>query len=136
MEWRGPFVVNTKVGKSDYLITVRGKKKLFHANLLKAYKERDSSINTMAVVDEKNDDEWEGVSTTHQEIPVIPLQAEESVDDITLHPEAPEIHDRPFAKLTGQHLAAEDPAREHRQQQGAERQHDVAGDDVSKVDEV
>ena len=46
MQWKGPFVVTSKVGDVDYRIQINGKIKTFHANLLKKYFERCESINS------------------------------------------------------------------------------------------
>ena len=40
MEWRGPYQVLERVGNLDYRIDVRGKAKLYHANMLKQFVER------------------------------------------------------------------------------------------------
>ncbi|GFO36278.1 Zinc finger protein [Plakobranchus ocellatus] len=37
MQWKGPFEIVTTVGINDYRISIGGKEKTFHANLLKAY---------------------------------------------------------------------------------------------------
>ena len=37
MQWKGPFKIIDKVGMNDYAVIVSGKKKIFHANLLKQY---------------------------------------------------------------------------------------------------
>ena len=40
MEWQGPYVVLEKVGNCDYRLDVKGKAKLYHANMLKEFVER------------------------------------------------------------------------------------------------
>ena len=81
MAWRGPFEVSKRVGESDYSIKVNGKDKLFHANLLKRYFPRDVSVAAaVSVVEEQ--EEWEVVPTTTENIPTIPLTAEETAADI------------------------------------------------------
>ena len=42
MHWRGPFGV-TKVAINDYEVELRGKKKIYHANLLKRYRSRSDT---------------------------------------------------------------------------------------------
>jgi len=37
MQWKGPFVVVGKVGICDYKVSVNGRVKTYHANLLKKY---------------------------------------------------------------------------------------------------
>ena len=90
MAWRGPFPVEERVGDHDYRIVVGNKSKLFHANLLKRYFVREESAAAAFVVEDS--EEWEPVSTTKENLPVIPLEAEETVEDIHLDPEAPEMH--------------------------------------------
>ena len=99
MEWRGPYLVQTRVGEADYQIMVKGKKKLFHANLLKKYVERIPSACGLAVVEDTED--WEEPQITKQGIPVISLEASESVEDVQLDPEAPEMHQE-IRELTAQ----------------------------------
>ena len=38
------------VGIDDYLVSVRGKSKVYHANLLKKYYQRDGAIGTMEAI--------------------------------------------------------------------------------------
>ena len=40
MQWKGPFVITNKVRENYYLLSVNGKEKIFHANMLKKYVER------------------------------------------------------------------------------------------------
>ena len=40
MQWKGPFEVSSVVGLNDYKVKVKGKEKVYHANLLKKYFER------------------------------------------------------------------------------------------------
>ncbi len=42
LQWKGPFPIIAKVGKTDYQIDLLGKVKTFHANLLKLYIHRDA----------------------------------------------------------------------------------------------
>ena len=43
MQWKGPFEVSSVVGLSDYKVKVKGKEKVYHANLLKKYFEREET---------------------------------------------------------------------------------------------
>ncbi|GFO43376.1 Zinc finger protein [Plakobranchus ocellatus] len=45
MQWKGPFEIVTTVGINDYRISMGGKEKTFHANLLKAYISRDQDAS-------------------------------------------------------------------------------------------
>ena len=52
MQWRGPFIVESRVGLNDYRVMVRGKSKVYHANMLKKYVDREgvSSIAAGSIV--------------------------------------------------------------------------------------
>ncbi|CAN8013306.1 unnamed protein product [Ixodes persulcatus] len=42
LQWKGPFEDKEKEGEADYIIEKAGGRKIFHANVLKTYKERES----------------------------------------------------------------------------------------------
>ena len=44
LEWQGPFKVLERIRNWDYKICVRGKKRLYHANLLKRYQRRTVTV--------------------------------------------------------------------------------------------
>ena len=46
MQWKGPFKVESIVGRNDYKIKVKGKSKIYHINLLKKYVKRGTEENT------------------------------------------------------------------------------------------
>ena len=46
MKWQGPFEIKEKVGSLDYRIELNGKRKTYHANILKKYVERDNVEKT------------------------------------------------------------------------------------------
>ncbi|KAK7485620.1 hypothetical protein BaRGS_00023069, partial [Batillaria attramentaria] len=46
MAWQGPYEVIERVGEVDYSIRVGDRVRLFHANLLKAYQERDRALTS------------------------------------------------------------------------------------------
>ena len=50
MPWKGPFEVSAVLGLNDYEVSVKGKERLYHANLLKKYFECEDSILVGAVV--------------------------------------------------------------------------------------
>ena len=54
MQWKGPFEVSAVVGLNDYKVRVKGKEKVYHANLLKKYFEREDSAPVGAVAVEEN----------------------------------------------------------------------------------
>ena len=41
MHWQGPFTVEEKVRLNDYVINIKGKRRTYHANMLKRYYERE-----------------------------------------------------------------------------------------------
>ena len=54
MQWKGPFEVSAVVGLNDYKVKVKGKERVYHANLLKKYFEREDSVPVGAVAVEVN----------------------------------------------------------------------------------
>ena len=44
MQWKGPYEVNAVVGTNDYKVKVKDKLKVYHANFLKAYIQREEEI--------------------------------------------------------------------------------------------
>jgi len=66
MQWKGLFEVSAVVGLNDYKVKVKGKDKVYHANLLEKYFERDepteeSAVTTKpsAAVTREEDDKYE-----------------------------------------------------------------------------
>ena len=51
MQWKGPFEVSSVVGLNDYKVKVKvkGKERVYHANLLKRYFEREETTAEGAV---------------------------------------------------------------------------------------
>ena len=49
MQWKGPFEVSSVVGINDYKVKVKGKEKVYHANLLKKYFAREETTVEGAV---------------------------------------------------------------------------------------
>ncbi|KAL8586910.1 hypothetical protein ACOMHN_051015 [Nucella lapillus] len=81
MHWKGPFDITEKVSHQDYRIDVNGKQKLFHANLLRKYTQRESQPATLAAVIEggEGDPEVEG------EILIPEFRSGETYRDVSLH---------------------------------------------------
>ena len=48
MQWKGPFEVIAVMGLNDYRVRVKGKERVYHANLLKKYFEREDSVGAVA----------------------------------------------------------------------------------------
>ena len=58
MQWKGPYDISEVVGLNDYKVKVKGKTKVYHANLLKKYLEQDVAS---AAINEKMVQEAETV---------------------------------------------------------------------------
>ncbi|XP_037526427.1 uncharacterized protein LOC119403570 [Rhipicephalus sanguineus] len=61
LQWKGPFEVREKKGEADYVVDTAGGRKIFHANLLKRYEERDGRSTkvcnvTFGVVESSEDE--------------------------------------------------------------------------------
>ncbi|XP_076451106.1 uncharacterized protein LOC143286993 [Babylonia areolata] len=83
--WQGPYRVIERVGDWDYRIAVKGTPRLYHANLLKRYTRREECSAAVApVVIEETEDDHTG-SFSSQGIPLLPLQAEETWKDVSVH---------------------------------------------------
>ena len=73
MEWKGPFKVSAVVSLNDYKVRVKGKDRVYHANLLKKYFEREDSVSVGAVAVEVSSNE-------HVESKVNEVDPVESID--------------------------------------------------------
>ncbi|KAF6022822.1 hypothetical protein EB796_018856 [Bugula neritina] len=49
MHWQGPFNIEEKIRLNDYIVNIRGKRRTYHANMLKKYFERETPTDPMAV---------------------------------------------------------------------------------------
>ena len=99
LQWKGPFEVISKVSSTDYKIDLNGKPKVFHINLLKRYHDRnnnDSSLSDAetactAVIECEEDVTEDKVTqpqlTNRSLLQPFPLQAKESLDDVTINPD-------------------------------------------------
>ncbi|KAL8563286.1 hypothetical protein ACOMHN_058784 [Nucella lapillus] len=81
MHWKGPFDITEKVSHQDYRIDVNGKQKLFHANLLRKYTQRESQPATLAAVI----DGREGDPEVEGEILIPEFRSGETYRDVSLH---------------------------------------------------
>ena len=61
MQYKGPYTVKDKINRFDYKVGVKGKEKIYHANLLRRYVERGS--NSPVDVDEIDQQENGGSFT-------------------------------------------------------------------------
>lgn len=53
MQWNGPYKVSAVVGINDYKVRVKDKLKVYHANLLKAYIDREEELGEAATTIDK-----------------------------------------------------------------------------------
>ena len=58
MQWKGPFEVSSVVGLNSYRVKVKGKEKVYHANLFTKYFESDEATPEGAVAMVKADDHF------------------------------------------------------------------------------
>ena len=47
MQWRGPYIVESRVGASDYRIKIGSKTKTYHLNMLKKYIAREPEVDVV-----------------------------------------------------------------------------------------
>ena len=57
MQWKGPFEVSAVVALNDYKVKVKGKERVYLANLLRKYFEREDSVHVRAAAVEVNANE-------------------------------------------------------------------------------
>jgi len=84
LTWKGPFKVIKKINDLDYKIDVNGKEKVYHANLLKNYIEREPSqqpSQQIAVVAYEDREEECDYKEHISSIPTLTLEATEGVED-------------------------------------------------------
>ena len=101
MQWKGPYDVSEVVGLNDYKVKVKGKTKVYHANLLKKYLEQDVAS---AAINEKIVPEAEAVDVEPATDPdcdedlveIGGYTAKESIDDVTLAPNPTEAQKAEF----------------------------------------
>ena len=79
-QWKGPFEVSSVVALNDYRVKVKGKEKVYHANLLKTYFERDEARTEGAVAVVKADNRFE--EDTHCEVKECEVKDAEDDDNV------------------------------------------------------
>ena len=63
MQYKGPYTVKDKINRFDYKVDVKGKEKIYHANLRRRYVERASNCSVEVGEDEIDQQENGGVFT-------------------------------------------------------------------------
>ena len=95
LAWQGPFPVVERVGDWDYRVRVKGKDKLVHANLIKGYVRREGvAAGFTPVVVESH-----VPAIDDPQIPLIPLQAEESWKDVKISTKLPAVQQEELRTL-------------------------------------
>lgn len=109
MQWKGPYDVTEKVTNQDYRINMKGRSRLFHANMLKRYIQREEGnavdvtntqvdkVNTglmtqvcVAVIDEEMAEDQQDNLQRNIKVDLPNIHAQESLDDIKINPELSE----------------------------------------------
>ena len=75
MQWKGPFEVSAVMGLNDYKVRVKGKERVYHANLLKKYFEREDSVGAVAFETNSNICKHE-----HAESEIVEADTAENID--------------------------------------------------------
>ncbi|XP_077987486.1 uncharacterized protein LOC144442090 [Glandiceps talaboti] len=120
MQWQGPYKVKEVVGEMDYRIYVKGKVKIYHANLLKKYEERKvptdreeatnqsdhSDIATMtgimncvatAVIESSDEDERD--ASLIELVQTVPTEMTESVENVKVSDKLHDIQQRELREV-------------------------------------
>ena len=82
MQWKGPFEMSSVVGLNDYRVKVKGKEKVYHANLLKKYFERDEATTEGAAAVVTTDDQFK--EDMHREIEECEVKDAKDDDNVDL----------------------------------------------------
>ena len=112
-QWKGPFEVSSVVGLNDYKVKVKGKEKVYHAQLLKKYFEREETTVEGAVavgagatsIDDAVDCEAKVDEAEEEEVDFLELGgyvAKESVEDVTTGPNLTDEQRTEFTDLAKQ----------------------------------
>ena len=113
MQWKGPFEVSSVVGLNDYKVKVKGKEKVYHANLLKKYFEREETTVERAVavgagatsIDDAVDCAAKVDEAEEEEVDFLELGgyvAKESIEDVTTGPNLTDEQRTEFTDLAKQ----------------------------------
>lgn len=84
MLWKGPYVVVDRINQCDYKIAVGDHERIYHANILKLYVEREKQVETHIVAVVMIDEYEQDNTGTKDSIPVVQLQNTQGPDDIHL----------------------------------------------------
>ena len=94
MQWRGPFEIVEHVRENDYKIKLPNRTKMFHANMLKKYWERDQeSLNAMVIEEPPISDTLEG------ELNLFTKTQTETYKDVKVNPHLTETERREVMQI-------------------------------------
>ena len=103
LTWRGPFVVREKTGYCNYKIEIKGKQKIYHANLMKKYNERKKEeTDVVAVVMDDVDVELDG-EYNPSNIPSISFHQTQSFDDVHINSELEQTRQEMLKEVLERH---------------------------------
>ena len=95
MQFKGPYTVRKKVNEFDYVVEVKGIEKLYHANLLKKYYERDDhekddEVQCATIVEELDEEDMGFDYKRAVQVDLPNLRAKETINDVDVNPDLPE----------------------------------------------
>lgn len=105
LQWKGPYEVVEKRNRMDYVIDQDGKPRIYHANLLRKYIEREEEDDQVSAVVEKEDDQVSVavVEEDHDEgLPGLDfpnLHQTEGIGDVRVNPALPSDQQGDVQKL-------------------------------------
>ncbi|XP_076467207.1 uncharacterized protein LOC143298275 [Babylonia areolata] len=94
LTWQGPYQVVERLGEVDYKIQMPQGTTVWHANMLKKHvpcEETNQEEPAMQAIVLEPNPEGEECSVRSDDIPLIPLEATEGVDDVVIETEDPEF---------------------------------------------
>ena len=99
MQWKGPFMVDNKIGSNNYSPKVGSKFKTFHINLLKKYHKReDDSLQVQAsVASDAVEPDMENI------VEFAPIEAKETAADVQYGDQITSQQKRDFAELVSEY---------------------------------
>ena len=84
LQWKGPYEIIEVINKMDYKISIKGRTKIYHANLLKRFLERQDAdqVQTVQAVIEAENQAEEGAVDDEQLLDISNLSGNETYQDV------------------------------------------------------
>jgi hypothetical protein len=101
LAWKGPYKVVERLGPCNYRIQCGNRYRVYHANLLRKFVQRPETISV--VIHEEVTDDVKEVDARKAQIPLVPLKAEESMDDIHISEKLDDKKKSGLQKCTQKH---------------------------------